>query len=243
MKLKFASVSFILLALSSIAFAQSVVITAKKIVYKRPKTEMDYKKTFTVIRPQVKGLTPTALNKKVEAAISYEKSFDLNINDEIKETQWLEEAGYTVNYNKNGILDITLSLDGSGAYPSTYNKPVVVNLKTGSRIRPIDVFTNLSGLAAKARAAQKAEIKKAAAGYKKDPDAADFDGSEYFKSANITAKDLQNFTISDKGLTFIYDYGFPHVALALQPDGRFFYSWAQLKPFIKRDGLLGRFVR
>jgi hypothetical protein len=31
--------------------------------------------------------------------------------------------------------------------------------------------------------------------------------------------------------------------IALQPEGRYFFSSAVLKPFIKRGGLLARFVR
>ena len=115
--------------------------------------------------------------------------------------------------------------------------------KTGKQLRPADVFTNLGGLAAKVKKAQQAEMKNATEEYKKDPDAADFDASEYFREADFTVKNLNEFTVGDRGVTFIYDYGFPHVALALQPEGRFFYSWAELKPFVRRDGLFGRFVR
>lgn len=235
---------FFIFAFSAAAavVAQSVVITPKKTVYRRPKPLMDFKKSFTVTRPQIKGLS-SALNKKTEAAISYERVLNLNIREELGEIQWLEEAGYEVNYNKNGILDITLSLSGSAAYPSVFQKTVVVDLKTGRRVRPSDVFTNLNGLAAVIRKAQQAEMKKAAADYKKDPDAQDFDASEYFERAKFTAAELEEFTVGDKGVTFIYDYRFPHVARALQPDGRFFYTWAQLRPFIKPAGLLARFVR
>ena len=134
-------------------------------------------------------------------------------------------------------------MSGSGAYPSVYQKTIVVNLKTGAQLRPQDVFTNLAGLAAKIRKAQLAEIKNATEEYKKDPDAADFPADEYFNEANFTIKNLNEFNVSDKGVTFIYDYGFPHVALALQPEGRFFYSWTELKSFIRRDGLLARFAR
>lgn len=229
-------------AFSSTAFAQSIVITPKKTTYKRPKPLMDFKKNFTVTYPKVKAASP-ALSKKIETAISYQKNNNLNVKEEISEVQWLEEATYDVNYNKNGILDITLSVTGSGAYPSTYNETVVVNTKTGNRIRPQDVFTKLGGLAAMVKKAQQAEIKKAREEYKKDPESVDFDGSEYFSNANITVKNLEEFSVDDKGVTFIYDYGFPHVVLALQPEGRFFYSWAQLKPYIKPDGLLARFIR
>jgi hypothetical protein len=223
-------------------FAQSVTITPKKVVYKRPKTDMDYKKTFTIIYPKIKGVTP-AIVKKIENTISYEKLYDFTIKEEIDEIQWLEEASYKTNYNKFGIFDITLFIMGSGAYPSESQKTVVVNLKTGERVKAADVFSNLAGLAAKVKTAQQAEMKKANEEYKKDPNAEDFDSTSYFENVDFTAENLDEFTVSDKGVTFIYDYGFPHVVQALQPEGRYFFSWTALKPYIKRDGLLARFVR
>ena len=68
-------------------------------------------------------------------------------------------------------------------------------------------------------------------------------GDQDLFDADLDKEDLDQFSLSDKGVTFIYDYGFPHAIEALQPDGRFFLSWAKLRPFIKRDGLLARFIR
>ena len=240
MKLKSLFSLFFIIIFSTLAFSQSVVITPKKVTYKRPKPISEYKKLFTVTYPKVKAATP-ALSKKIETAISYEKNNNLDIKDEINDTQWLEDASYTVNYNKHNVLDITLTSEGSGAYPSTFNKTVVVDLKTGNKVKPIDVFTNLSGLAAMCKKAQQAEIKKAIIDIKKEnPD--EENPADLFKESNFTVKNLDEFSVNDKGVTFIYDYGFPHVILALQPDGQYFFTWAQLKPFIKRGGLLEQFV-
>jgi hypothetical protein len=229
-----------ILAFASFNLAQSVVITSKKTTYRRPKPMSAYKKTFTVTRPRVKASTP-ALSKKIEAAISYEKVSDLNIKEELSEVQWLESADYTVNYNKNGILDLTLSVEGSGAYPSTYNRPVIVNTKTGGTVTPREVFTNLAGLAAKCKKAQEAEIKQAIIDIKKDnPD--EENPASLFESSDFKIENLNKFTVSDKGITFLYDYDFPHVILALQPNGEYFFSWKALKPFVKPAGLFGRFV-
>ena len=97
------------------AFGQSIVIKPKKVTYKRPKPIDEYKKTFTITYPIVSGLSPT-LNKKIESSVSYEKVADVDIKEELS-GGWLEEATYKVNYNKNGILDITLNVSGLGAYP------------------------------------------------------------------------------------------------------------------------------
>ncbi len=242
MKIKFICALFLIAAGSSFVIAQSVVITPKKVVYQRPKPLNEGKKTFEITYPQVKASTP-ALSKKIEAAISYQKNNNLNLKDELNNYQWLETADFEVNYNQNGLLDIILTTEGSAAYPSTINQEVVVDLKTGNRVTAQNVFVRLPALTAAVRKMQLAEIKKAKADYKNDPESADFDGSEYFKQAKFAAKNLDEFKITDQGVTFSYNYGFPHVVMALEPDGEYFFSWAQLKPFIKSRGLLAKFIR
>jgi len=223
------------------AFGQSVVIKPRTFTYKRPKPFSEYKKTFTITFPKVSG-SSVALNKKIESSISYEKAADLNIKDELGDVQWVEEATYKVNYNKNGILDITLSVSGSGAYPSSYNRTVVVDLATGNRVRPADVFIDLAGLTVKCRRIQQAEVKRSLADIKKNEPDAD-DPESLFAEAKFTIENLKEFTVSDRGIAFLYDYGFPHVLQGLQPDGRYFIPWSGMKPFIRPGGLLARFVR
>ncbi len=235
--------SLILIFAFSIAEqAQSVVITAKKTTYTRPKPLNEYKKTFTINYPHVKASTP-ALSKKIEAAISYSSIVGLSLKDELGDTQWLEEADYEVKYNKNGLLTIDLSMNGSGAYPSGITKTVVVDLRRGVRLKAADVFSNLPGLAAMIKQAQKKEIAASIAAIRKDPESKDLDPSTFFANAKYTQTNLNDFSVGDKGVTFKYDYEFPHVIQALQPDGAFFYTWAELKPFIRRGGLLTRIAR
>lgn len=222
-------------------FAQSVTVTPKKTVYKRPKPLSEYKKSFTVTRPIVKGVS-AVLKKKIETSIGYEKNFGFNVKEEIDDVQWLEKASYEVLYNKNGVLDLMLSMEGSGAYPSNNRKNVVVNLKTGEKIEATDIFIKLNELAAMGKKMQQAEIKKAIVDIKKE-NPGEENPAGLFESSNFTVVDLNAFSVSDKGVTFQYDYGFPHVILALQPDGQYFFSWAKLKPFVKRDGAFGKLVR
>ena len=241
MKIKLLSALISALGCVSFAYSQSVVITPKKVVYNRPKPTQDFKKTFAVTRPQVKAATP-ALSKKIETAISYEKNNNFNLKEEMSEFQWLEDASYEVKYNKNGLLDIILSMEGSAAYPSSFSKEVVIDTKTGNQIIPASVFTNLKSLAAKIKSAQQIEIKKAIVDIKKD-NPEEENPASLFTDSNYTVKNLDEFSVSDKGATFLYNYEFPHVIQAWQPDGRYFFTWAQLKPFVKPDGLFGKFIR
>ena len=81
MKVKTLFLCLLFISLFSIpAFSQSVVITPKKVTYKRPKPESEYKKTFEITYPKVKAATP-ALSKKIEDTISYQKNNKLHFSD------------------------------------------------------------------------------------------------------------------------------------------------------------------
>ena len=243
MKIKIVLLAALVLAFSSASFAQIVKVTPKKTVHKRtPQEDFEHKKTFTVTVPKISGLSP-ALNKKAETALSFERVFDLNIEEEKKDIFWLEEAHYKIEYNKNSILSAALYVSGSGAYPSEYTKHVVVNLKTGNAVKAADVFVNLSQLARFADKFLQARVKKEIAARRKDSAEDAKTLREMIAGAKFTPKNLEFFSVSDKGVSFYYDYGFPHVALALEPENRFFFTYAQLKPFIKPGGLLAGFVR
>ncbi|MBC7899071.1 MAG: hypothetical protein H7070_03375 [Saprospiraceae bacterium] len=227
---------------SSNAAAQSVIVTPKKIVYKRQKPQADFKKTFEITYPKVKASTP-ALSRRIESSISFEKVLKLNLQEETGEFQWLEEAGYEIGYNKNGILSIKLFMFGTAAYPDGSSKYVVVNLKTGNRVAPSDVFTHVLGLAMVLKKKQLLEIEDGKKEIRKDPDMADSDPNQLFEYADFTAENLTEFAVNDSGVTFFYDYGFPHVIQALEPEGSYSMTWEEIGPYIKPGGLLARFVR
>lgn len=242
MKLKLAFVIALLAACCVAAIGQTVTVTGKKVTYRRPRPIMKEKRTFWINHPKVKAATP-ALSRKIEREIGFEKVIPLDVKEEINEVQWLEEADFKVDYNKNGILVVTLSIYGTSAYPSSSTKTIVVDTRTGKRAMPADVFINLDGLAAMADAAQKKEIAAAIVEIKKDPDIGDTDPQDLFVDKTFGTDDIDEFSVDDKGVTLIYDYGFPHVIQALQPEGKYFFTWAQVRPYIKPGGLLTRIAR
>jgi hypothetical protein len=226
------------------AFTQTVTVTVtgKKTTYTRPRPLADFKKTFTVNHPRVKAATP-ALSRKIERLISHQTVFDLNIREEIREIQWLEEADFEVIYNANGILTVKLWISGTGAYPSGSISVVVVDVKRGIKITPAMVFTDLRGLAAMIRNDQQNEIAEAIKQIKNDPELEEPNPEELFEGKEFQIKDLERFSVNRSGVTFTYDYGFPHVIQALAPEGEYTYSWDRLRPFIKPTGLLARLAR
>ncbi|MCY7375814.1 MAG: hypothetical protein LH472_07560, partial [Pyrinomonadaceae bacterium] len=65
---------------------------------------------------------------------------------------------------------------------------------------------------------------------------------EQLGALSFTADAFDEYSVREKGVTIIYDAGFPHVIQAAQPNGHYLFTWAELKPFIRRDGLLGQFI-
>lgn len=233
---------FLMLTLVPAAAArQSVSITARKQVYTRPKPSMDFKRRFTVNYPMVKAGSPV-LSKKIEQTISYKRVFDFDLKDELGEIQWLEEADFKVKYNSRGLLCIWLFIAGSGAYPSSSTKTLVVDLSSGKPVTPVDVFVNQTALVAEVKKKQRVEIDRAIDELRKDPDRGESDPADLFKETIFSAEGLSEFEIDAKGITFIYDYNFPHVIQALQPDGRFTFSWREMKPYIKPNSPFAKFI-
>ena len=254
MKIKIFFCTLVVLIFSTAIFAQTVTITPKKNVYTRKaKSVPKEKRTFTVTYPVVSGTMSPAVKKKLENSISYWRTFETTLAENLGDYDWLYELSYKVNYNKNGILDIALTQDGSGAYPDSQTIVKVINLKTGEQAKLTDVFKadslpKLAAMVDKKLAAEKAQIIKDINEGKFDeggtPDKEANDAvKEQLGNLEFTTDSFDQYSVSDKGVTFIYDADFPHVIQAAQPDGRYFFTWAELKPFIKPEGLLGQFIR
>ena len=220
-------------------YSQSVTITPRKTVYRRPKPQHAFKRTFTIRRPIVRAATP-ALSKKITAAVSPERVLDINIREEQTEYQWLEEADYKVLFNRDGVLSIEQGMTGTAAYPDSVTKRIVVNLNTGDVVRASDVFKEMATLAAVVKRKQDREVESAKKEMRSDPDARP---DELFSETNFRVDDFGQFSVDEMGVTFYYDYGFPHVLEALQPPGEYSFTWFEIRPFIREDGLLARFIR
>ena len=246
------SLAFVLLlVVASINFAQTVTVTPKKTVYtRRGKVTSKEKRNFTVTYPVVAGAIPLAAKKKLNDTISYWRVFDTTLAENLGDYDWLYEMSYAVNYNKNGVLDIALTMDGAGAYPDQSTRNLVVDLKTGEQVKFADAFKTdaLDKFAPLVDAKLKTEVKeiiksidedKSSGNTKEDNDSL----KEQLNALSFTPESFNEFSVSDKGVTIFYEAGFPHVIQALEPAGNYFFTWAEAKPFIKPDGLLGRFVR
>lgn len=248
----------VLLLLSSSTYVQSkpqaarsddrAIVTRRKVVIVRRGAlarDFPHKKTATVTYPVISGLKDPKVLRRVQSLVQVKNAFDTSLAEYGQDT-WLEEFTFKVNYNKNYILDITFTQSGSGAYPDTHTKHIAINLKNGSVIKASDVFVDESreSLAALVNRKLQSELKQILK--ENSEPKSDAEDTRIVKEAQevleFKSGDLDDFSVGAKGLTFLYDAGYPHVIQAFEPNGRYFFNYSELKPYIKRDGLLGQFV-
>ena len=222
-----------------------VLITPQTATLKRGKTgDVPYRSTATVEYPILTGLKDAAVLAQVQSAVSLKTMIGQSLEElraELQETYWLTDIHYKVNYNRNFLLDLTYTIEGVGAYPSQYEKHTTVDLKTGQKLRSHHVFKRefLGTIAVQVNKLMQAEIEQAIAKVEKDGT----DIRPYINQAKFRIKQVDNFAISDQGVTFRYDFDFPHVIKAYEPEGRYFFTYAQLKSYIRPDGPLAQFVK
>lgn len=241
MKSRLLILIFIFVVPFGVTSAQTLRIVGKKVTYTRVNPRFDFKRTFTINYPKVKSVN-RSVSRRIENILSYESVLGLKLEDELDKNQWLQKADYRIQYNNYGILCIELWIEGLGAYSSAESKIVSVNSRLGRQLRPSDVFTNTFTLAPIVRRAQLKE-KRSALDYinRQEPDA---DEPELlFGDRQFEVSDLAGFEVRPRGLIFHYKYNFPHSAILYEPAGEYFYTWKQLKRFIKKEGLLGQFIR
>jgi hypothetical protein len=217
-----------------------VIVRAGKLVKNFPGKER-----ATVTYPVISGLSPAIL-RRVRSLLDFKNIFDYSLQ-EYREDTWLFEFTYKVNHNADHLLDLTFTQDGSGAYPDTQDKHFLINLMDGRIIKASEAFRSdkLPELAAAVDRKLQDELKRIDK-ENADPSESPEDQAnrrEAYEALKFEPQNLDDFSVGRKGITFLYDAGFPHVIRALEPEGRYFFTYSELKPFIKPDGPLGQFVR
>ncbi|HEV7683255.1 MAG TPA: hypothetical protein VGO68_14090 [Pyrinomonadaceae bacterium] len=200
------------------------------------------KKRATITYPVVSGLKDARVLRRIQSILQIKRVFDSSIA-EYRDDAWLEEFSYEVGYNRNSILDITFSQTGSGAYPDDQSRHFAINLKNGRVFKASDVFivAKFGALAALVDAQLQDELKEIARESAKDlPEYKEIVESQ--GELKFAAKNLDDFSVSAKGITFLFDADYPHVIRAFEPGGQYFIRYEELKPYIKRDGALGQFI-
>lgn len=226
-----------------------VIIQRRRVVLVRsPKLAKHFsdRKTAVVIYPVVSGLTNPLVLRRVRSLLTFKNIFDYSLDD-YRNDAWLSEFDYLVNHNGNYLLDITFTQSGMAAYPDEHSKHFLINLKDGSLVKASEVFepSKLAALAAMVDSKLQTELKQMANenASMNDMEASDKESlKDAHRNLRFEVENLDEFSVGRKGITFLYDAGFPHVIKAFEPEGRYFFSYSELKPYIKRNGSLRQFV-
>ncbi len=140
-------------------------------------------------------------------------------------------ADYFVNYDAGCILDITITTDFVGAYPSTAYYYFCFDASTGERLRAADILDpdRFDELVSILDAMLQENIGEAAAHCCEEADGVP---DSIYEGYRFTIDNLEAFTVSEDGVWFHYDFGFPHVIEAAEPDGELFLPVAEISPFL-----------
>lgn len=227
-----------------------LIVRSRKMVLVRSAKiarEFPHRKTATLTYPVISGLRDVIVLRRIRSLFAFKNIFDSSL-EEYREDTWLSEFSYTVNYNRNFLFDITFTQDGVGAYPDGQSRHFLISLKDGGVVKAADAFLadKFGALAALVDQKLQAELKETTA------EALRTSNLETTESQNIVEtlgqmtfgpENLADFSVSAQGITFLYDAGLPHAIQAFEPEGRYFFSYSELTPYLNRTGPLGQFAR
>jgi hypothetical protein len=246
------SVAALLASAAAVAAqADRLNVTSRKVKYSRTGRGLsEYKRSFEVNYPVLSGGPSAAARTKIVNAISYWRVFETTLaaNRSGRET-WLDSFDHEIVHNKDNIFAIRLIEEGSAAYPDGAVRNLVFDIRTGTRLTIADLFqpSEMQSLLVKVRARLQENEDAAIAETPETREILDQERESFpdihRKPSEITFKDIKDFFVTDAGVTFVYEYGFAHVVQALEPSGHIELSFAELRPFIRQDGLLARYVR
>jgi len=193
--------------------------------------------------PTVEGSRNEPLRRRIEEAVGLKAGTEMTLEEwkiDCETGCWLYEIDYEVKHNRNSILNLVYTVSGVGAYPDSFSKSLVVDLRTGARLTAADLFkrSSLSALATRLNTDLNTEVERTRRKWGADGEGME----EELREARFDAGKLDDFTIDERGITFHYDFGFPHVAKALEPNGYYRLSWKELKPYIDSQGPLRVFL-
>jgi hypothetical protein len=220
--------------------SRSITLETKTVTlpYGKKGEAYPYYKEAIIRYPIIRGLKDPAIQLSVQTAISLKRVIGKSIAEINREYEgWLSEIEYTINYNQHNILDLTYLISGMGAYPSAFEKRVTVSLQTGKILKAKDLFkvNALSAITQVVNQMMQQEIQKKVVEFRQsDPDLS----PTHFAGHRFQQKNLDDFSLGNEGVTFHYDFEFPHVIKAAEPSGNYLLPYSKLIHYVRADGAL-----
>ena len=193
--------------------------------------------------PRINGSLPKKVLDKMNRIIS----IDSICMESIQEIQSNYEkcacgtvgSGFSVNFNKHNLLSLSISVETMGAYPDGYLKSFNFNTRTGSLVYLDSLIKkdSMASLVSRLNSELKKRMEEANAIAEEDAEKPEEGDSmeTLFERTEFSKEDLKSFTITEKGINFYFDFGFPHAFQSLEPAGDFFISKEELKKYLKED--------
>ncbi len=126
-------------------------------------------------------------------------------------------SSFVVNWMNAEYLDLQITVETLGAYPSQMVFNFLFNLETGEEVTAEDLFME----------EQITDLVKLC-----DHELQNRITDQIEDEFTFTETDLNQLGMRRSGIVFHYDFNFPHASAAMEPDGELFFSWNVLNEFL-----------
>ena len=149
-------------------------------------------------------------------------------------------GNYQIHYDGNNILSLSVTVDRLGAYPSSSTTHHSFNLQTGFELKAEEIFKSakLDELTKKINEQLQSYIEVA----KPEAEKQDWQLNPDDFKHEFSKKHINNFILTTEGVTFFYNFDFPHAVKAAEPKSDIAFSYEELADFFSEEGLLHAFA-
>lgn len=154
-----------------------------------------------------------------------------DIKAEFEELQsGLVEMEYVINYNQDGVFDVSYDLVYLGAHLSYDYVNRTIDLHNASRVHLVDMLdiNKLQHFIDACNEKMKDNIAEA----KKNVTEEDEDILSYYDGNQVEEKNLEDFSITSNGIVVYYDFHFPHFAKFHEPSSIIRFTWSEMEKYL-----------
>ena len=215
----------------------------------RKRFPYDVVKLSDITYPIVSRAPTTAVRERLRRALSLDSVYGFSLERyrrEFGEDEYPSvEISYDITFQRAGLATVFFdhTIQGGGAARLSW-RVVVVDLRTGRRLRAADVFDRaaLGELARQVDQRMQVEIAHIGEDVHEARPGRYRDASGRPKHFGLN--DLDRFSVGEDGVTFDYEFE-PQVLFAEANDahGDYFFPWAELRPMLRPDGPLAILAR
>jgi hypothetical protein len=126
-------------------------------------------------------------------------------------------SSFQVKWSDPQYLDLEITVETLGAYPSSMVFRYLFNLETGEEVTPGDLFVpeTIPELIQLCDSMLQERIQ-----------------NETGYECVFAEENLGSMGMRREGMVFHYDFNYPHAATAAEPDGELFFSWSDINRFL-----------